>query len=114
MNKICFLIAMYAMSCFALSAQPKPRNQPPVRDISKYDTIGPFVLGNEHAFESDYRAMGEIRCFIWEHWRVRHRGWLSATFYTIEGVKKEYPYGGVTLITIEPTAVNSNGVRFLN
>ena len=24
MNKICFRIAMYAMSCFALSAQPKP------------------------------------------------------------------------------------------
>ena len=87
MTKICFLIAIYAMSCFALSAQPKERHQTPVRDISKYDTIGPFALGNERAFENDHKAMGEIRLFIWEHWQGRHRGWLSATFYTIEGGK---------------------------
>lgn len=87
MNKICLLIAIYAMSCFALSAQPKERHETPVRDISKYDTIGPFVLGNEPAFENDYKRMGEIRSFIWEHWHDRRRGWLSATFYTIEGDK---------------------------
>ena len=98
MNKICFVIAICAMSCFALSAQPKPRNHKPVRDISKYDTIGPFVLGNEPAFENDYKAMGKIRSFIWEHWLGRHRGWLSATFYTIEGNKT------VSKFFVEPDA----------
>jgi hypothetical protein len=27
-------------------------------------------------------------------------------------LKKEYLYGGATLITIEPTAVNSNGTQY--
>ena len=86
MSIICFLLAIYA-SCFAPNTQSKPRNQTPLRDISKYDTIGPFVLGDEPAFERDYKTMGEIRSFIWQHWHGRHRGWLCATFYTVEGHK---------------------------
>ena len=97
-------MTIYAMSCFALSAQPKPRNQTPVRNISKYDTIDPFVLGNEPAFESDYKAMEEIRSFVWEHWHGRRRGWLSATFYTIEGDKT------VSKFFVEP---DENGVWHL-
>src|SRR5262249_40140018 len=40
-------------------------------------------------------------------------GELIAEFDSSSGsLKKEYVYGGATAITIEPTAVNSNGTRY--
>ena len=86
-TNIVFLAALILLLSFSLSVQSRPSDQASARNLASYDTIGPFVIGDEAGFEKDDNALGRIRSFIWEHWNRRQRGWLSATFYTIEGDK---------------------------
>lgn len=85
--KIYSLVSICILSSITLGMQPKPIEQASIRNIASYDKIGPFVIGGELAFEKDYHARGEIRSFLWQHWKENRRGWLSATFYGIEGNK---------------------------
>ena len=82
-----FLLALTLLFSITLSGQSKQSVQASARDVARYDTIGPFEIGGEPGFEKDEKALGQIRAFIWEHWNGQKRGWLSATFYTIEGDK---------------------------
>jgi hypothetical protein len=60
--------------------------------------------------------MGEIRSFIWQHWHGRHRGWLRATFYTIEGHKTvskffvEPDESGAWQLIIDSESMNSSAL----
>jgi len=55
------------------------------RDLASYDKAGPYEFDNElHPRDSD-KLLGELREFLWNHWRERRLGLVTATFYTIEG-----------------------------
>src|SRR5882724_8053304 len=74
--------------------------------ISKVDSVSAYVYDGEGQ---------RIRKLVGENTRFVYGigGQLVAEFDGSTGnLKKEYVQGGATLITIEPTAVNSNGTRY--
>ena len=75
--------------CLLLQAswtmQSKARAQARVPNGAGYDTIGPYTIGDEPGLEKDLKFIGEIRAFLWEHWKGRRLARVTATFYTIEG-----------------------------
>ena len=54
------------------------------RNLAVYDKAGPYTIDYEPPFKGD-KNLGEIRSFLWEHWKDRRLGVVKATFYTIEG-----------------------------
>jgi hypothetical protein len=65
--------------------QRKSPGQAVRRDRVNYDKAGPFEFDNDlHPRDAD-RLLGEIRDFLWKHWKDRQPGLVTATFYTIEG-----------------------------
>src|SRR4029078_502470 len=55
------------------------------RDLSTYDQAGPYELNNDlHPHDAD-KILGEIRGFLWEHWKERRPGVVNDTFFSIEG-----------------------------
>jgi len=55
------------------------------RDLAAYDQAGPYELNNNlHPHDAE-KIRGEIRGFLWEHWKQRRLGLLKATFFSIEG-----------------------------
>jgi hypothetical protein len=54
------------------------------RDLAAYDKAGPYTIDYEPPFRGD-KYLGEIRGFLWEHWKERRLGVVKATFHTIEG-----------------------------
>jgi hypothetical protein len=54
------------------------------RDLTAYDKAGPYTIDYEPPYKGD-KYLGEIRSFLWEHWKERRLGVVNATFYTIEG-----------------------------
>jgi RHS repeat-associated protein len=96
-----------------------------------YDSAGNLLNDGIHAYTYDaegkiktvdaataYVYDGEghrVRKYVGENTRFIYGigGQLIAEFDGSTGnLKKEYVYGGATLITIEPTAVNSNGTQY--
>jgi hypothetical protein len=74
--------------------------------ILKVDSTTAFTY--DSAGQRVRKLVGENTRFIYDI-----GGQLVAEFDGSSGnLKKEYVYGGATLITIEPTAVNSNGTRY--
>jgi len=74
--------------------------------ISKVDNVTAYVYdGAGHRVK---KLVGENTRFVYGI-----GGELAAEFDGTTGsLKKEYVYGGATLVTIEPTAVNSNGTQY--
>jgi len=74
--------------------------------ISKVDNVAAYVYdGAGHRVK---KLVGENTRFVYGI-----GGELIAEFDGATGnLKKEYVYGGATLITIEPTAVNANGTQY--
>lgn len=64
--------------------QGKSSRQAVRRDLAVYDKAGPYIIDNEPPFKGD-KYFGEIRSFLWEHWRERRLGLVKATFFSIEG-----------------------------
>ena len=54
------------------------------RDRSAYDKAGPYTIDYEPPFNGE-KNLGEIRGFLWQHWKNRSLGVVEATFFTIEG-----------------------------
>ena len=74
--------------------------------ISKVDSVTAYVY--DGAGQRVRKLVGENTRFVYGI-----GGELIAEFDGSTGnLKKEYVYGGATLITIEPTAVNSNGTQY--
>jgi len=74
--------------------------------ISKVDNVAAYVYDGEG--QRVRKLVGENTRFIYGI-----GGELIAEFDGATGnLKKEYVYGGATLITIEPTAVNANGTQY--
>jgi RHS repeat-associated protein len=74
--------------------------------ISKVDNVSAYVYDGEG--QRVRKLLGENLRFIYGI-----GGQLVAEFDGSTGnLKKEYVRGGATLVTIEPTAVNSNGTRY--
>src|ERR1041385_4000664 len=87
------------------------------------DTIHAYTFDAENQIKTvaavnayTYDGEGQrVRKFVGENTRFVYGlgGQLIAEFDGSTGnLKKEYLYGGATLITIEPTAVNSNGTQY--
>jgi len=74
--------------------------------ISKVDNVSAYVYDGEG--QRVRKLLGENLRFVYGI-----GGQLVAEFDGASGsLRKEYVQGGATLITIEPTAVNSNGTRY--
>lgn len=69
----------------SLVMQNKSSQQTAKHDPAPYDKAGPYSVGNELSPPARSRVVGEIRGFLWEHWKQRRVGRVTATFYTIEG-----------------------------
>lgn len=67
-----------------LMMQGQSSGQRTERDLTAYDKAGPYTIDYEPPFAGD-KYLGEIRGFLWEHWKERRLGVVKATFYTIEG-----------------------------
>jgi hypothetical protein len=82
-------LLLIATLCFAIHSgvnlQSKSSEQRVRRDLSAYDIAGPYSIDNEPPWEKRDRIAGEIRGFLWEHWRERRLGLVKATFFSIEG-----------------------------
>jgi len=69
---------------FGLITQGQSSGQRVNRDLTAYDKAGPYTIDYEPPYKGD-KYLGEIRGFLWEHWKERRLGLVKATFYTIEG-----------------------------
>jgi hypothetical protein len=70
-------------------------------DVAAYDRAGPYELNNDlHPHDAD-KILGEIRGFLWEHWKERRLGLVKATFFSIEGDHTSSSF------FVEPNAKNS-------
>ncbi len=67
-----------------LMTQGQLSRQRPGRDLTAYDRAGPYTVDYEPPYNAD-KYLGEIRGFLWEHWKERRRGQVIATFFSIEG-----------------------------
>ena len=68
-----------------LKAEAKSSEQRAKRDLASYDQAGPYELNNDlHPHDAD-KILGEIRGFLWEHWKEKQLGLVKATFFSIEG-----------------------------
>jgi hypothetical protein len=65
--------------------QGKSLGQQARRNLAAYDKAGPYSLDNEPPWEKREKMAGEIRGFLWEHWKERRFGLVKATFFSIEG-----------------------------
>lgn len=69
----------------SLAVQGKSSGQRSRRNLSAYDQAGPYEINNDlHPHDAD-KILGEIRGFLWEHWKERRLGLVKATFFSIEG-----------------------------
>lgn len=76
---LCLIVASNVMP------QRKVDGQKIRRNLATYDKAGPYNFHNElHPRDAD-KLLGELRDFLWKHWRERRLGLVTATFYTIEG-----------------------------
>ena len=74
--------------------------------INKVDTVAAYIYDGEG--QRVRKLVGDNTRFVYGI-----GGELIAEFDSSSGsLKKEYVYGGASAITIEPTAVNSNGTRY--
>ena len=75
-------------ACFVLQSslvmQGQTLSQRARRDLTTYDKAGPYTINYEPPYKAD-KYLGEMRGFLWEHWKERRLGMVKATFYTIEG-----------------------------
>lgn len=82
--KVLSVLASCLILQSVLAMQGKSCGQETRRDLTTYDKAGPYTIDYEPPFRGD-KYLGEIRSFLWEHWKEKRRGLVTATFYTIEG-----------------------------
>lgn len=70
------------------------------RDLAAYDKAGPYTIDYVPPFRGD-KYLGEIRGFLWEHWKERRLGVVKATFHSIEGDRT------ISTSFVEPNAKGS-------
>lgn len=57
------------------------------RDLSRYDTIGPFLVGHVPSTSrgDESRIKGQVREFLWTHWRRNRRATVTVVTQYVEG-----------------------------
>jgi len=59
------------------------------RNLSQYDKAGPYDQPYAALSGQEERKLlsvtGNIREFIWQHWKLQRRGYLRVTYYGVEG-----------------------------
>ena len=72
---------------FALAASAQNEK----RDLSQYDTIGPYnILAFASTTESEHKD-GEIRDFLWTHWSQHKRGTVVVTHRYVDAtIRSKY------------------------
>ena len=84
-NKLVLIITLCLTIPSGLNMQGESFGQQARRNVAVYDKAGPYSIDNEPPFEKRERMAGEIRWFLWEHWKERRLGLVKAIFYSIEG-----------------------------
>ena len=83
--KLGLMITLCLILQLSLSTQVESLAQQGKRNLAAYDKSGPYFFDNEPPWERRERMAGEIREFLWEHWKERRLGLVKATFFSIEG-----------------------------
>lgn len=73
------------VTCLLLANLPAPAADPP-RDLSHYDVAGPYKLDYGQPRAEHEHLKGQIREFLWTHWRQHRRATVVATYQFIEGI----------------------------
>jgi hypothetical protein len=60
--------------------------------MSQTEKAGPYLIRNDLTDSQRTHLLGEIRSFLWTHWKKHHSGELKATFYTVEGDQTNYAF----------------------
>lgn len=103
-----FVVALLALTCSCADEI----SDPPSRNLSSYDVIGPFST-NFAAHRDSHRAEAQVREFLWEHWRQHRNGTLVITKQYVEAVFKisyfvEADKAGNWVIAEEAYSLSSN------
>jgi hypothetical protein len=67
-----------------LITQRGPTRRVGQRNLILYDKAGPYSINYDPPYKAD-QYLGEIRTFLWQHWKDRRLGLVNATFFSIEG-----------------------------
>ena len=70
---------MLAGSCILAGADKS-------RDLSQYDVAGPYLI--QYGTPEADRLSGQMREFLWTHWRQHRRGTIVATHFYVDGSAK--------------------------
>lgn len=99
-----FILALWSIFPSNSISECRTAGQATKRDLAGYDKVGPYRFDNDlHPQEKD-KLLGELRNFLWQHWKEQRRGLITSTFYTIEGDPTDSYY------FVEP---NARGVWYL-
>jgi len=58
----------------------------PPRDLSQYDVAGPYEISYGQPSAEYERLRGQLREFLWTHWRQHRHGTVVATHQYVEGI----------------------------
>ena len=58
------------------------------RNLSQYDAIGPFTIQSVSSNREADRLNGQVREFLWTHWRQHQRGTVAATYQFVDGTAR--------------------------
>jgi hypothetical protein len=83
--KLVLIITLGLVMQSGLNMQGKAPGQRARRNLAAYDKAGPYSIDNEPPWEKRDKIAGEIRGFLWEHWKERRLALVKATFFSIEG-----------------------------
>ena len=84
-TKLGLIITLCLIIQPGLGLHGKSLGQETRRNLAAYDKAGPYSIDNEPPWEKRERIIGEIRGFLWEHWKERRLGLVKAIFHSIEG-----------------------------
>jgi hypothetical protein len=60
-----------------------------LRDLSSYDVIGPFdIFYGASNHKEVVRVTGQVREFLWDHWRQHKRGTVSAKYRFVDAAAR--------------------------
>jgi hypothetical protein len=62
-----------------------PLHQVKMRDLNRYDTVGPYTIELKLDAQARANVEADVREFLWNHWHQHRLGHVAVTYYNKEG-----------------------------
>jgi hypothetical protein len=99
------LFSAVTVSILILSCSPSMQSsllqQVKMRDLSRYDKAGPYIIELDLDAQSRANVEAEVREFPWNHWHRHRLGHVAVTHYSKEGEPNTSSY------YVEPDAIGA-------